>query len=174
MTSSSLQRIPAPVREITGKPGQSWGNFVMPARGEVTMKISDDLLETKILTAFGLDQREIQTRIQRIETVERSEGRLWWLLWIGIPLLFTFFIGIIPIVCSLSSSKNGSWCITPAVISCSFIKTAPKLKTSAIPSWQSLGSSTANRPPPATSNGATPQDRRNEQRQRAVQPPQNA
>jgi hypothetical protein len=98
MTSSAIQRIPVPVREITGRPGQSWGYVVVPTSGKVTMRILSDMLETSIATAYGLEQREIHTRIQRIETVEMVEGRLWWLLIIGIPLLFVFFLGVIPIV----------------------------------------------------------------------------
>lgn len=97
MTSTTIQRIPAPVREITGRPGQSWGYVVVPTSGKVTMRIVGDTLETNIATAYGLEKREVHTRIQRIETVEMVEGRLWWLLIIGIPLLF-FFVGIIPIV----------------------------------------------------------------------------
>jgi len=173
MTSSSLQRVPAPVREITGKPGQSWGNFVMPARGEVTMKISGDLLETKILTAFGLDQREIKTRIQRIETVERSEGRLWWLLWIGIPLLFTFFIGIIPIVLFFIIKQKWIVVHNNSGNLLLFYQDSTKAKNFCH-TLMAISRQLNSKSSPATSNGATPQDRRNEQRQRVVQPPQNA
>lgn len=87
-----------PVREITGSPGQSLGYIVIPARGKVTMRISGDMLETKSKTVYGLENKESYTRIQRIETVEMIEGRLWWLLSIGIPLLGFYLIGVIPII----------------------------------------------------------------------------
>lgn len=86
------------VREITGRPGQSLGYIVIPASGKATMRITGDILETKSKTSYGLEEREAYTRIQRIETVEIIEGRLWWLLSIGIPLIPAYFIGVIPIV----------------------------------------------------------------------------
>lgn len=62
------------------------------------MRIVGDVLETAIGTSYGLENRDVYTRIPRVETAEVIEGRVWWLLGIGIPLLFVFFIGIIPIV----------------------------------------------------------------------------
>lgn len=62
------------------------------------MEIKGTLLETTISTAYGLEQSQLFTRIERIETVQMVEGRLWWLLAVGFPLLFVFLIGVIPIV----------------------------------------------------------------------------
>lgn len=96
--TTAIRRSQTPIREMTGRPGQSWGYIVIPARGKVTMRIRGDVLDTTITTTYGLENRHLMTRIQRIETVEMIEGRLWWLLGIGIPLLFFFFLGLIPIV----------------------------------------------------------------------------
>ena len=86
------------VREITGRPGRSFGYIVVPASGKTTMRITGDILEAKSKTAYGLEQRESYTRIQRIETVEMIEGRIWWLLSIGVPLLAAYFVGVVPII----------------------------------------------------------------------------
>jgi hypothetical protein len=108
MSDRSSQRGQTLVREIEGKPGQSIGNFVAPANGKITMKLSGDLLETKIVMAHSLEQREIQTRIQCIETIEMVEGRLWWLLWISVTIVTgslgidyfdgAWIVAIIPII----------------------------------------------------------------------------
>ncbi|NEZ61995.1 hypothetical protein D0962_04265 [Leptolyngbyaceae cyanobacterium CCMR0082] len=62
------------------------------------MRVVEDVLETNIATSYGLENRNIYTRIQRIETVEVIEGRLWWLLAVGVLLLPVYLLGIIPIV----------------------------------------------------------------------------
>ncbi len=97
MPNGTLQNF-TPIREMKGQPGQAIGNVVFPSRGEVIMRIQNDVLETSIVTAYGLEKREVHTRIQRIESVEVVEGRFWWLLGIGIPMLLFYGLGIIPIV----------------------------------------------------------------------------
>ena len=97
---SQSQYLSQPVTEIKGKPGIVWGNLVVPTgvRARITVKLDGDLLQSNVRLAFGLENKEIKTRLQDIGSIEVAEGRLWWLLWIGIPTLFTFFIGIIFIV----------------------------------------------------------------------------
>jgi hypothetical protein len=97
---SQSQYLNQPVTEIKGKPGIAWGNLVAPTgiRARITIKLSGDLLQSNVRLAFGLENKEIKTRIQDIGSIEVAEGRLWWLLWIGIPALGFPLIGVIFIV----------------------------------------------------------------------------
>lgn len=97
---SQSQYLSEPVTEIKGRPGIVWGNLVVPTgiRSRITIKLVGDLLQSNVRLAFGLENKEIKTRLQDISSIEIAEGRLWWLLWIGILTLFTFFVGIIFIV----------------------------------------------------------------------------
>lgn len=97
MSNSQLSRPNPNVSEISGKPGQVWGNVVIPASGTATMKIVGDTLCTITRTSYGLEKREIHTRIQKIDSVELVEGRFWWLLILGIATA-VWLIGIIFIV----------------------------------------------------------------------------
>lgn len=98
MAMSPVQKTSLGVREISGRPGQSWGSVVIPGNGKATMRIVEDVLYTNVQASFGLESKELQTRIQSIDTVELVEGRLWWLLWLGIPSIFAMGIGLILII----------------------------------------------------------------------------
>lgn len=93
----STQYLSEPVTEIKGRPGIVWGNLVAPMgfRSRITVKLAGDLLQSNVRLAFGLENKEIKTRLQDISSIEVAEGRLWWLLWMGILTLFTFVVGII-------------------------------------------------------------------------------
>ncbi len=93
MAMSPVQKTSLGVREISGRPGQSLGSVVVPVNGKATMKIAEDILHTSVRTSFGLESKEVQTRIQIIDTVELVEGRLWWLLWFAIPAPFLLGTG---------------------------------------------------------------------------------
>lgn len=86
-----------PVTEIKGKPGIIWGNVVVPASGrsKITIKLLDDLLQTRIKLAYGLENKEIHTRLDNIGSIEIVEGRLWWLLWLGLATIWLYLIGVI-------------------------------------------------------------------------------
>jgi len=89
-----------PVTEIKGKPGIIWGNVVVPASGrsKITIKLLDDLLQTRVKLAYGLETKEIHTRLDDIGAIEIVEGRLWWLLWLGLATIWFYLIGIIFII----------------------------------------------------------------------------
>ncbi len=78
-----------PIQEITGRPAKlinnGFGNFVFPASGVVTLKISGDLL---VVSSKGFfDKHESWTRLQNIDCVELVESPLWEVLLLGIPTL---------------------------------------------------------------------------------------
>jgi hypothetical protein len=50
----------------------------------ITIKFDGDLLQSNVRLAFGLENKEIKTRVQDIGSIEVAEGRLWWLPWIGL------------------------------------------------------------------------------------------
>lgn len=85
------------ITEISGTPGQVWGNVAIPASGKTTMKIVGDVLQSNTTSAYQLEKKLIHTRIQNIDSVELVEGRMWWLLGIGIITLI-YLIGIAFIV----------------------------------------------------------------------------
>lgn len=105
MANSQLGRPGQSVAEINGRPGQVWGSVVIPASGKATMRIQGDTLYTITTTSYGLEKKEIQTRIQNIDSVEIVEGRLWWLLFLGIITL-RWYIGVIPIVLFFILKQN--------------------------------------------------------------------
>jgi hypothetical protein len=82
--------------EINGRPGVIWGNVIVPASGrsKIKIKVIGDLLQTHVHLAFGLEKKEILTSIQDVRSIEIVEGRLWWLLGLGILTLLNL-IGII-------------------------------------------------------------------------------
>lgn len=86
-----------PVTEIKGKPGIIWGNVVVPASGrsKITIKLLDNLLQTRVKLAYGLENKEIHTRLDDIGSIEIVEGRLWWLLWLGLATIWFYLIGVI-------------------------------------------------------------------------------
>lgn len=94
---SQSQYLREPVTEIKGRPGIIWGKLVVPTgvRSRITIKLIGNLLQSNVRLAFGLENKEIKTRLQDIGSIEIAEGRLWWLLWLGIPTLFPYFIGVI-------------------------------------------------------------------------------
>lgn len=96
MAAASIQYSGDP-SEIAGRPGQVWGAMVIPAGGKTTMRINGDILQTTTRMNLGLENKEILTLIQKIDSIEVTEGRIWWLLIVGIALLF-FVVGIIPII----------------------------------------------------------------------------
>jgi hypothetical protein len=97
---SQSQYLNQPVTEIKGKPGIIWGNLVVPTgiRSRIAIKLTGDLLQSNVRLAFGLENKEIKTRVQDISSIEVAEGRLWWLLWIGIATLSLYLIGVIFII----------------------------------------------------------------------------
>lgn len=86
--------------EINGRPGVVWGNIIVPANGnsKIKIKIVRDLLQTNVKLAYGLEKKDILTPISDVSSIEIVEGRLWWLLWLGITTLFMYLIGIIFII----------------------------------------------------------------------------
>lgn len=105
MANSQLRHPGQATPEINGRPGQVWGNFVSPASGKATMRIEGDMLRTITRTAYGLEKKEVHTRIQNIDSVELVEGRLWWLLFVGIFTL-VWIIGIVFIVLFFMLKQN--------------------------------------------------------------------
>lgn len=98
---SQPQYLSQPVTEIKGKPGIVLGNLVAPMGigSRITIKLARDLLQSNVRLAFGLENKEIKTRVQDIGSIEVAEGRLWWLPWIGFATLsVSVVIGIIFIV----------------------------------------------------------------------------
>lgn len=82
-----------PIQEITGRPAKlinnGFGNFVFPASGVVTLKITGDLL---VVSSKGFfDKHESWTRIQNIDCVELVESPLWEVLLLSIPTLMAAF-----------------------------------------------------------------------------------
>jgi hypothetical protein len=98
-SSSKHSRLAQALAEIKGKPGVVWGNVIVPdgGRSKITIKIVNDLLQTNVDLAYGLEKKEIVTPIQDVKAIEIVEGRLWWLLVLGVITLI-YFIGIIFII----------------------------------------------------------------------------
>lgn len=93
------------ITEISGTPGQVWGNVAIPASGKTTMKIVGDVLQSNTASAYQLEKKVIYTRIQNIDSVELVEGRMWWLLTLGIFTLI-YIIGIAFIVAFFVYKRN--------------------------------------------------------------------
>lgn len=104
--SNSIEHTNSGVTEITGTPGQAWGSFVVPAGGKSSLRIVGDTLQGKTVVNFGLETKEIYTRIQAIDSIEVIEGRMWWLLFLGLATLFLYFIGVIFIVLFFVFKQN--------------------------------------------------------------------
>lgn len=104
--NSQIQRTNSPgVTEISGRPGQLWGNVVIPAGGKASLRIVGDTLHGKTAVNFGLETKEIYTRIQNIDSVEVVEGRIWWLLILGLVTVF-WLIGIVFLVLFFVVKQN--------------------------------------------------------------------
>jgi hypothetical protein len=93
------------VTEITGRPGQVWGTVVIPTGGKTTMRIVGDTLQTTTKVNFGLEKKEVFTRIQKIDSVEIVEGRIWWLLVLGLATVMGV-IGFVFIVLFFAIKQN--------------------------------------------------------------------
>lgn len=61
------------------------------------MRISGDMLQISTESWWGLEKKQVCARIQNLDSIELAEGRLWWLLILGISTV-TFLVGIIFIV----------------------------------------------------------------------------
>jgi hypothetical protein len=89
------------VTEIKGKAGQAIGNIVTPTNDLIHLQLRSDLLWVKQQSRFfgfdGLDQHESFVRVQKIDSVTVASGPIWWLLWLGISLLFGIYTAIIGI-----------------------------------------------------------------------------
>lgn len=94
------------ISEISGTPGQVWGNIVIPASGKTTIRVVGDVLQTITTSAYQLEKKFIYTRIQNIDSIELVEGRMWWLLFVGIITLFTYLIGILFIIAFFAFKRN--------------------------------------------------------------------
>jgi hypothetical protein len=112
MANSQLSRSGQAMSEINGRPGQVWGSVIIPASGKATMRIVGDTLHTSTKTSYGLEKKETQTRIQNIDAVEVVEGRLWWLLFLGLSTL-VWGIGIVFIVLFFVLKQNWMVVHTP-------------------------------------------------------------
>jgi len=84
-------------KELAGKPGNVWNGVVVPGSGKTAFAIEDDLLIAKTVTTFGLERKTIYTKLSDVGSIELCQGRLWWLIFLGIPTLF-FVVGIIFII----------------------------------------------------------------------------
>ena len=96
------------VREITGRPASIIGNWIVPQQfGKTKLRISGDVIECEVKVFFGLEKRITYLRIQEISAVSIFNGRIWWLLWIGICTLYPYwFIGLILIVAFFLVKNN--------------------------------------------------------------------
>lgn len=87
------------VQEISGQPGKIAGVFVTPMGGQITLRIVDDHLRAQMKLAWGLEGQEILIKSERIDSIQITEGRIWWLIWMGLSTLvlgniWEFFIGV--------------------------------------------------------------------------------
>lgn len=103
-------RLGQTLAEINGKPGVVWGNVIVPASGrsKIKIKVVGDFIQTNIDLAYGLEKKEIVTSIIDVNAIEIAEGRLWWLLFLGITTL-PWLIGIVFI--TLFFVLNQRWII---------------------------------------------------------------
>ncbi len=93
------------VQEINGQPGKIVGAFVSPVWGNIILRVVDDHLRAQIKLAGGLEGQEILIKRERIDSIQVTEGRIWWLLWTGLSALvlgniwnFVMAIGVLMIV----------------------------------------------------------------------------
>ncbi|WP_204103158.1 MULTISPECIES: hypothetical protein [Spirulina sp. CCY15215] len=85
------------ITELQGKPGQGVGNMVIPINGTTSMQLQEELIYIQTKLAYNLESSESYIRLCHIDSIVLAQGRNWWLLWLGIPLI-VFFIGIILII----------------------------------------------------------------------------
>jgi hypothetical protein len=97
---------------------------MMPAGGKATMRIVGDTLHTSTKTAYGLEKKETQTRIQSIDSVEVVEGRLWWLLGLGFSTLLFWGLGLVFLVLFFVLKQNWMVVHTPGAPLILFYKKA--------------------------------------------------
>lgn len=108
MKSHQLNSPNRTMAEISGTPGQVWGNVVIPASGKTTIRVVGDVLQTSTTSAYQLEKKVVFTRIQNIDSIELVEGRMWWLLIIGIFTL-VYLIGIAFIIAFFAYKR--SWIV---------------------------------------------------------------
>jgi len=128
MANSQLSRPGQARLEIHGRPGQVWGSLMMPAGGKATMRIVGDTLHTSTKTAYGLEKKETQTRIQSIDSVEVVEGRLWWLLGLGFSTLLFWGLGLVFLVLFFVLKQNWMVVHTPGAPLILFYKKADNVQ----------------------------------------------
>lgn len=73
------------VMEVIGKPGQVWGQVIVPSHGTIEARIVGDCLQAVTMSGFGKETS--LTRIQNIDSVEIAEAPNSLLLSIGAPFL---------------------------------------------------------------------------------------
>ncbi|MBD2452396.1 hypothetical protein H6G76_35935 [Nostoc sp. FACHB-152] len=78
--------------EITGKPAQVWGNILIPAKGQMTVKVTGDTLQGTVKTY--LEKKDTWIRIQNIDSVETQEAPIYALLGLGGSCIF-FALGLL-------------------------------------------------------------------------------
>jgi hypothetical protein len=105
--------------QIRGRPGVAFGfNSIVtvPMSGSsLKARIQGDYIEMEISFSYGLENKEVSTYINDISSIEIVEGRLWWLLLIGIPLMSLWFIGIIFIIAFFIIKKRWMILYTPSL-----------------------------------------------------------
>ncbi len=92
-----MKKVLVQKKELTGKPGNVWNGVVVPGGGKTAFLIEDDLLIAKTVTTFGLERKTSYTKLSDVGSIELCQGRLWWLIPLGITTLF-FVVGIIFII----------------------------------------------------------------------------
>ena len=92
-----MKKVLVQKKELTGKPGNIWNGVVVPGGGKTAFLIEDDLLIAKTVTTFGLERKTSYTKLSDVGSIELCQGRLWWLIPLGITTLF-FVVGIIFII----------------------------------------------------------------------------
>lgn len=93
-----MKKVLVQKKELTGKPGNVWNGVVVPGGGKTAFFIEEDLLIAKTVTTFGLEKKTIYTKLSDVGSIELCQGRLWWLIFLGIPTLAFFFVGLIFII----------------------------------------------------------------------------
>jgi hypothetical protein len=92
MNGNTNMRSNQPLPEITGKPAQVWGNILIPAKGQMTVKVTGDTLQGTVKTY--LEKKDTWIRIQNIDSVETQEAPIYALLGLGGSYIF-FALGLL-------------------------------------------------------------------------------
>lgn len=88
------------ITEITGKPGQVWGNVIVPSTGTITIKVVGDTLQASVQS--GLETKNSWTRIQNVDCIDLTEVPNYAIL------IFGSLLALIGLGGFISSSANGS------------------------------------------------------------------